>query len=919
MTNERKKNSPNLKAYHIIILACILSPLLIMNSKYVNNQKNQKKIYKEKSKLFEKILKSRKLEENEGAKEGEEAVAKKEETDIPKTPSDKVCDKGHAELREYYKTGDLEKIGEKDDGIHCEDKDKDYLKALINIIKIAMGDEGDKSDGGDQVVKDDGNYNAENPETRNLLEIDSIKDDATAYIMHMLPIFIFLVIGILTLPAWPVCCFCCCCNCCCCCCCKKPGCKIPCFIFTYIFYALSVAICIYGLTQSNSVFVGIADTECSMLKFFDQIIEGEIKEELPRWAGIDGINEIMQDINNQIEDLKKGTLHSLNNQVEEIDDKKTKFREQMEKSGKEFYNAPHRTQYKDRYSNVYNIPGRNEGGRYVLDLVKMFGKKVTVADSNEEKYEPDKSILDTWHQEYKLVSENADKYLDDALTSFRTICDNSTGDVLESLKQGQDTLSELNGTFSDIKLEIEGIFVDSSDTIDEYGKLGFKLIFGVLGLMNIVLAVFVLFIFLFSGKMCTNCCCCRCIFKLFTHLLWNILYLLMFITFLIGFLFGFIGTIGNDVMSIISFIVSTDNIGEGKENIIVDQLGDAKDYLDICINGNGSIIDLLNIDTSQINSFNNMTSIEEQINQTRNEFEDKKSFMTYNFYVDQLKARLNLSEMPILIKDNYDVHLPIEEDQISQSQADKFLKFDIELGLMNEAIRAQGGSHNTEKWVINSNSPNQCQSPESADSTFSSPEINPLKCSPYDRFWIHQSGTDSTIQMEAQILSDTLTFLKNAVEKTDSQHYHSESFMYIMDTLKGKYNDFLDQYIKALNEFEAILNNITGKLRQYIGDGDTLFSFINGKFIGLNLKVILKYLKSALGKDVKTIGICLDIVGCSLALSISSTILLIVIINISIDKNKEELKKEEEEKRNNIPEYQQDRSGRVIKYDNNNY
>ena len=48
MTNERKKNSPNLKPYHIIILACILSPLLIMNSKYVNNQRNQKKYIKKK-------------------------------------------------------------------------------------------------------------------------------------------------------------------------------------------------------------------------------------------------------------------------------------------------------------------------------------------------------------------------------------------------------------------------------------------------------------------------------------------------------------------------------------------------------------------------------------------------------------------------------------------------------------------------------------------------------------------------------------------------------------------------------------------------------------------------------------------------------------------------------------------------------
>ena len=310
MTNERKKNSSNLKPYHIIILACILSPLLIMNSKYVNNQRNQKKIYKEKSKLFERILKSRKLQDNEGGEEVAEA-AETNEDDEPKTPSDKVCDKGHEELREYYKTGDLSKIGEEDDGIKCEDKDKAYLKALINIIKIAIGGGGDEGEGGDEGDKSDESYNLGNSETRNLLEIDSIKDDATAYIMHMLPIFIFFVIGILTLPAWPVCCFCCCCNCCCCCCCKKKQCKIPCFIFTYVFYALSVAICIYGLTQSNSVFVGIADTECSMLKFFDQVLEGEMKQSLPRWAGIDGINGILGDINKQIQNLRSGTLDSL--------------------------------------------------------------------------------------------------------------------------------------------------------------------------------------------------------------------------------------------------------------------------------------------------------------------------------------------------------------------------------------------------------------------------------------------------------------------------------------------------------------------------------------------------------------------------------------------------------------------------------
>ena len=125
-------------------------------------------------------------------------------------------------------------------------------------------------------------------ELRNLeFSITDMKDDLITYGKHMLPVLIFFVIGILSLPGWPICCFCCCCNCCCCCCCKKPGCKIPCFIFTYLFYGLSIVICLYGITQANKIFVGLADTECSMLRFFEQVLEGETKQTIPRWPGLE--------------------------------------------------------------------------------------------------------------------------------------------------------------------------------------------------------------------------------------------------------------------------------------------------------------------------------------------------------------------------------------------------------------------------------------------------------------------------------------------------------------------------------------------------------------------------------------------------------------------------------------------------------
>ena len=57
-------------------------------------------------------------------------------------------------------------------------------------------------------------------------------------------------------------------------------------------YALVVVVCIYGFSQSNHIFVGLANTECSILKFFDEVLEGESKDSLPKWAGIKGIKDI---------------------------------------------------------------------------------------------------------------------------------------------------------------------------------------------------------------------------------------------------------------------------------------------------------------------------------------------------------------------------------------------------------------------------------------------------------------------------------------------------------------------------------------------------------------------------------------------------------------------------------------------------
>ena len=892
MTNEKKDFFQKIKYYHIIILACVLSPLLVLNTNYANIKREKNKLNKQKAQLFDEILYNRKLEEGD--------------TDNL-DGTEKVCKRGSEELQKYYKTGDLETICLNKDPIKCEDNEEQYFIFLKKIIKSYLGD----GDGNEKDIE----FNDES-HIRNLqAEILEQKEDLIAYGKHILPILIFLVIGILSLPGWLICCFCCCCNCCCCCCCKKPGCKIPCFIFTYIFYGLSVAICLYGLSQSNNIFVGLADTECSILRFFDQVLDGEIKEERPRWAGIEVIKNILNDISTQIRDLKSGTMEQLEDLISLIDGNKTIFLTAMDSSGDTFYEDGH---YLDKYSKQYtdfHLQGESTdriiNGRYVLDLIRMFGKKTTGG-----RFEPEYSILDIWEREYKIVSENADNYIQQSKESFESMIDENSGDILNSLDEGTKILDEIKGSFGDIKMEISNMIIDNSEIIDEYGKIGFKLVFGALGLMNIALGVFVLFICFCSGKMCTNCCCCRCIFKFFTHLLWNILAILMFITFIVGFIFSIIGQIGNDSMNLISFIVSEDNLGKngvGGENILVDQLGESKNYVDRCINGDGKIEKELDIDMSQLDSFDQVRDVEERINEIKIEFEERKTFVAYNVYKDQLEARYNLSSDELMLVEEGTTMNADLDSLSSLDDINNYLIFKNELNYMNSLIEYT--EHSNERWDRNEVNSNQVCSND--DETHYTVEtiFYPRTCRPLYRKWISDIDTTSAdttdnlkiLRNEAQILSDTLELL----DKAKNDNLENNGYLAIMNNLKNYYENYLNQYIYTLDEFGRIINKLTGKLNQYINDDDGVFSFIRCNFVGTNLKVILKYLKSVLGKDIKTVGICLSIVGCSLALSISSTILLIVVINIDIDKNKKLIEQE-----SRIPEFPTNSEGRIIRYRN---
>ena len=877
MIKQQKEFIPKIKFYHILILICILSSLLILNSNYVNEKRAQDILNKEKSILFDKIISKRKLEEIEGNK-------------LNKSSINEVCKKGSEKLNNYYKTGKLEEIDLKNENIICEDKDKEYMKVLIKLIKSKIENkEGEKDNSSNNELRrnlGDGENDKE--------ENEISKDDIIIYGKHILPALLFLIISILCIPGWILCCCFYCYNCCCCCCCKKLGCKIPCFIITYILYALVMVVCIYGLSQSNHIFIGLADTECSILRFLNEVFEGESKESLPKWGGINGIKDILNGLSSEINSMGSDTANQLNNEYDKINNeengKKVLFLNKLKEYGDYLNNH---NNYLDEYIKEY--PEGNNlyvKGSYVLDLIKKFG----IYKEDENVGYPDDSYINAWVKEYKYVSKIADEQMNSARKGFDDILDEKIDSVNSALNEGVKAIDEIDYSFDDIKSLIGDIIIEYSKTIDDYGKIGIKVIFSILLIINIAIAVFILLLFFCSGK-CRKCCCCRNIFKIFINILWNILALLMIIVFLVGSLFTLIGKVGDDVMNVISYLVSEDNLGEDKDTIL---FGGAKDYLKICILGDGKIEDKLGFSLSSINSLNDIHDAQDNITYSKNEFERKKEMIVYKNISNELEERRALKSSTFTL-------LPVNEnDNIHNKDG---LNFGVLLELINDDETALDKK---EKWIPTCNSNNKCFSTTSSNGIGdieTDVDINgnkcfqPKSCLPSDRYWIRlRTGQDITKDI-AQIIFDMKEIAENAYLTHSGSHglYFNE----ILLDLKNSYGTFLQSYVDALDKFNNAISRINNKLNKYTGKNGKVFSFINCSFIGTNIKIVLKYLKEALGGDIYTIGICLILVGFSLSLSISFTILLVIIINLD---NK--IKRQNKE----MPEYPLNSTGRIIKF-----
>ena len=773
----KKPYTQKLKWYHIILLAIILCPFIIQNSNIVNRKREEQK-----EQIFIEQISLRKLDFI--------------------SDTNAICKKGSEDLQEYYATGDSEKIGIDDKKIENENKGK-HIDALVNIISS----EGDTSS--------------------NLMD----------YGMHLLPVVVFFAITILSLPGWLICCVCNCCNCCCCCCCKKNCCKWPFFIITSAIYALVLGICIYGLSQSNSIFVGFADTECSILKLINEFIEGESKDVTPKWPGIVGIKSIFSDSRTEIGNLDDTTASKLNSKKSDTIRDKNTFESALQTQSTSVYTGGYHIQ------DLTGLSDASKKGQYKLDIVNFFGKFTQATDGSAAQYTSN-TLAEWWYKEYIETADKAEQFM-------KTINDNygalnqKKNEAVNSLKTIEDSISEMENTINGIKDQISGAIFEYGNMVEEYGKLGFKVVFSVLMVIDIAIAAFMTLLLFFSTSCAKICGCFRCLFKSLIHILWNLLALLTFFTLLLGSIFTLIGTVGQDLTSVVSFLVSDENLNKEKPILIE---GDSKTYIKECINGKGNIKEVISgVDLDQLKNIDQLKTAESKIVEAENEATKlQQGKFAYKKYLALFEDRTQYKI------DNFDL--------VSVNSVNNRINFKDSLNQIN-------GLASNKRWSIS------CGENGHNCDTVDDPSdycIEPSTCmnnKPSD--WYSGSDSDNVKILDAFI---------NAINK-EKNSGDSNSIAQALSTLDGAYNTFLETEISSLGIYKTSINSLTRIFNKFAGEEGDAFSIINCKFVGRNVKVILKYLKNSLGKSFYTVGVCLLTSGVGMLVSISLTILLNAIIN----------------------------------------
>lgn len=292
---------------------------------------------------------------------------------------------------------------------------------------------------------------------------------------------------------------------------------------------------------------------CTLFKLYLEILNGQAVEKTPKWTGVFGISEALNDI--------QATFEQIVQDKDEIFSGKNTF----ENNKLDFQNTLISSEYTTEVDALVI--------KYEKDGVNQTHKPLYV--ENYSPVETNDTSLYLINQEFETVIEEAEKLLNDSNTKADSIV-SSSDTMKSSIDSINNIIVDFNTTLSDFSTSVAEPWMDYQELITKYGSLACNCFFGILAGFGVaVIVLTLLFVFLKIRLV-----------KIFVIIIWNVLALVMIFSFIIGGIFGLLGVIGKDGTSVVHFLISEDNLESDATKLIP---GSISKKLDICLHGTGDL------------------------------------------------------------------------------------------------------------------------------------------------------------------------------------------------------------------------------------------------------------------------------------------------------------------------------------------
>ena len=630
---------------------------------------------------------------------------------------------------------------------------------------------------------------------------DGSSEDIKEYVKKCAKWLVFIVFGILAIIGWIVCCCCCCCNCCCFKnCCTSKILQFIIFVLCAACYGCVAILGIYTAASADNALKGLNNTSCSLLSFVDDIIRGQKRTTVPYWKGIDGLKEILQSI-------EDGITSTINNNKQD------------------FYDA----------TNLYN--GFINTAREKLDELdandaKTSGKFYSITFNDGRKIVPIcisgwSTFMDYFNTEYDAIKDASSPVISEMKTSFNQVtgCPDNCGQssTFEAISESIGAVDDISGSFKDLQDQITDPWYDLQSTINDVAEKGLKIAGSVICVFCASICALILLYKLLN--------CIGKIFKIIIHVLWNIVALTIIVSFILGGVIGLLGKIGIDLVSVMNYIISEENLNKEKPDVI-ENIGN-KDYLIECLHRNGNLSDVLNLG-NRAQAIDDLNRLKTNLTNLKNDFGAFTVSKAPTYYDNLLTGEYYSNSF---------LYLDTANDPTTQS-------YEINTDL-NDINNKLSQCNIKEFWGNTTSSKPDGYETYNPDDYGATAKTNAFiniyhidKISYTSRYPTCASSTATTV---GDKFDDIRTFFKTPPSGLSGLITKEQAVKTHMDGIYSNLNEAIDSSL-------TIISAITNKLNENVGPDGELWAMINCKFMGDGVKVLLKNLHDGLGTRFVKLG-----------------------------------------------------------------